>query len=170
MRLSDYDKMDMAKVKELKYILDEIFGKSDDNEEDDDFFDYEDDSFDDEDDLTPRRDEINKYIDRVTKDYGENTIKFVVEYGDILMKDPHVFAKVFDILIQSAIAKGFCRDIAGTKIDRTLHWCEGNDRCSSKDMERGNDKRCGTYVSDKTCPHSARVDRSGTDYRAKITC
>lgn len=161
MRLSDYDKMEMDKdIKELKSMLDEIFNDCDE----DDFFECDDYN------ISPRRKEINDYLDAVSKKYGKETIEFTVEYSDVLMKDPRVFAKVFDILIQSAIIKGFCPD-KGDAIDKLLRMCDVNNTVSSKNRE----KKCGeeyeTYVSDRTYPCSNKTYRSeGTDYRAKTTC
>lgn len=164
MRLSDYDKMEMDKdIKELKSLLDEIFGNSDENDDEDDSFDYEE-------DYTPRRDEIDAYLDSVTEKYGKETIGFVVECGDILMKDPRVFAKVFDILIQSAITKGFCPD-KGDAIDKLLRMCDVNNTVSSKNGKKKCGEECETYVSDRTYPCPNKTYRSeGTDYRAKTTC
>lgn len=158
MRLSDYDKMEMDKdIKELKSLLDEIF---------DDCYEDEDDFFECEDNLCPRRKEINDYLDAVSKKYGKDTVEFTVEYSDVLMKDPRVFAKVFDILIQSAITKGFCPD-NGDEVDKLLRMC--NTTTSSQNGK----KKCGeseTYVSDRTYPCSTKKDRSGTDYKSKTTC
>ena len=161
MKLSDYDKMEMDKdIKEIKSMLDEIFNDCDE----DDFFEC-DDYY-----ISPRRKEIKDYLDAVAKKYGKETVEFTVEYSDVLMKDPRVFAKVFDILIQSAITKGFCPD-KGDAIDKLLRMCDVNTTVSSKNRE----KKCGeeyeTYVSDRTYSCSTKTYRSeGTDYRAKTTC